>query len=578
MTSTNHPDHPRNPTDYGEITSPVLTIRDLSVHFAGHHAKSGPRSAQTTVVDSVSFHIEKGETLALVGESGSGKSTIARSVIGLLPDNATADGAITVAGTEMVGASDNELQEVRGTTVAMVFQEPQTALDPVRTIGWQLTQALLAHAARSDTSSARTFARRDARNQAIELLRTVGLPDPETRIDWFPHQLSGGQKQRVVIALAMSGEPDLLIADEPTTALDVTVQAEILNLLRDLQNRTGTALLLITHNLGVVADIADRVVVLKGGSVVEQAEVHDLFSRPATQYTRELLAAVPRLDMTTNASADPLPSREPILRLNDVGVAFSEGRKKTKFHALVRVSLEIGPHEVLGVVGESGSGKTTLSRVALGLQPLSTGQGQIFGHDLSELRSRRARDLRRRIAVVHQDPAASLDPLCTVSQSIREPLIVHGLERGADDQVAELLDAVELPANIAHRRPGELSGGQRQRVALARALILKPQLLVADEPTSALDVSVQQKILELFADVRARFGFACLFISHDLAVVNSAADRVVVLRHGEIVESGVPSAVFHNPSHPYTRSLVDAVPVPDPVVQRAKRRTIAVRS
>ncbi|WP_067535033.1 dipeptide ABC transporter ATP-binding protein [Nocardia crassostreae] len=530
-------------------TAALLDIRDLAVSFGDH-----------TVVDRVTVRVRAGETVALVGESGSGKSLTARAVLGLLPDGAAATGSIRLGDTEIVGAPEAELRPLRGARAAMVFQEPQTALNPVQKIGTQLVQALRAHG---------PIGKAQARARAVELLALVDIPEPEQRVDWYLHQLSGGQKQRVVIALALSGEPDLLIADEPTTALDVTVQAEILELLRDLQRNKGTAILFITHNLGVVAAIADRVVVMRSGRVVETRPVHDLFAKPRDSYTRALLDTVPVLPdssaATTRAVTEPEAIAEPVLRITDLTVVYRRHRKE--FQALRQVSLTVGPREVIGLVGESGSGKSTLGRTALGLVPAAAGEVELQGLSLRGLGARELRGLRRHVALVHQDVTASLDPRRTLADSIGEPLLVHRAASGAllRAKVGDLLESVRLPREYAERRPGELSGGQRQRVALARALALAPRLLVADEPTSALDVSVQAQVLDLFADLRAEYGFTCLFISHDLAVINQVADRVVVLRQGSVVETGPAGEVFRTPRAEYTRRLLAAVPAPSPV-------------
>ncbi|MEU4322024.1 ABC transporter ATP-binding protein [Nocardia fluminea] len=625
------------PTDQ---LDPVLDIDELTVSF-------GDR----TVVDGVSLRVHRGEVVALVGESGSGKSLTARSVLGLLPETARAGGSIRLAGTQVVDAPESALRDLRGTKAAMVFQEPQTALNPVQKIGTQIAQALRAHGV-TDKAAART--------RAIELLTAVDIPEPDKRLDWYPHQLSGGQKQRVVIALALSGEPALLIADEPTTALDVTVQAEILELLRSLQRQRGTAVLFITHNLGVVAEIADRVVVMREGRVVEEQTVFGLFAEPGKDYTRTLLAAVPRLPAVSSRGTDPEPATdaaassvaaedaeaaaltgasggdtatvpahdseagtsenqdepsapaddapaEPseggvrrilrrvvvrgpavvaekgggqgeseyrdVLRIDDLSVVYPGRHGGASFPALQDISLTLGPREVLGLVGESGSGKSTLGRTALGLVPATSGRVELQGVALTGLSRRELRGLRKHVALVHQDVSASLDPRRTVADSIGEPLQVHRAASGAllQAKIDNLLESVRLPRDYAQRRPGELSGGQRQRVALARALALAPRLLVADEPTSALDVSVQAQVLDLFADLRAEYGFASLFISHDLAVVHQVADRVVVLRQGRIVETGEVRAVFAAPAQEYTRRLVDAVPVPDPSTARRGR-------
>ncbi|MEC3916459.1 ABC transporter ATP-binding protein [Nocardia sp. CDC160] len=552
--------------NYPAADENLLEISDLVVRF-------GDRK----VVDGVSVRVARGETVALVGESGSGKSLTARAVLGLLPTGATATGSIRLTDTEIIGASEDDLRPLRGTRAAMVFQEPQIALNPVQRIGTQIAEALRAHG---------RIGKAQARARAIDLLTQVGIPEPGKRVDWYPHQLSGGQKQRVVIALALSGDPDLLIADEPTTALDVTVQAEILRLLRDIQRRNNTGVLFITHNLGVVAAIADRVVVMRAGAVVETQPVRELFANPRADYTRELLAAVPTLpeisaggaavaavESVPQTPAEPVAEPEPVLRVSDLSVVYRQRGKH--FQALHEVSLTVAPREVVGLVGESGSGKSTLGRAALGLVPATSGEVVLQGVALNGLSRKELRGLRKQVALVHQDVTASLDPRRSLADSIGEPLRVHRVASGSllRAKVGDLLESVRLPRDYATRRPGELSGGQRQRVALARALALAPRLLVADEPTSALDVSVQAQVLDLFADLRAEFGFACLFISHDLAVVHEVADRVAVLRAGRIVESGLVTSVFQAPREEYTRRLIDAVPAPDPL--RARRAEIS---
>lgn len=538
------------------VTTQLLTIRDLHIDFGGPIA----------AVDGVCLEVERGETVAMVGESGSGKSMTARAILGLVPDAATTRGSILLDGDEIVGASEADLSEIRGTKVALIFQEPQSALNPVRRIGWQIREALRAH---------RTISKAQARTEAIDLLRQVEIPDPERRVDYFPHQLSGGQKQRVAIALALANSPDLLVADEPTTALDVTVQAEILALLDRIRHRTGMGILLITHNMGVAAQHADRVVVMRHGSVVETGSVHSLFDTPEHPYTRALLAAVPRLPESSPVTVVKESGGDSVLDFDSVSVTYPGHHGTPAFSALKDVSLTLRRGEVLGLVGESGSGKTTLGRVATGLVPTSDGRVLFDGHDLHSVPARELRALRRNIAVVQQDPAASLDPKLTIGASIREPLDVHreGTPAERRQRVAELLDAVRLPAYLADRFPHQLSGGQRQRVALARALALRPTLIVADEPTSALDVSLQAEVLELFTDLRRELGFACLFISHDLAVVHRVADRVAVLQSGSVVETGPVETVFSSPREPYTRALIDAVPDPDPVL-RADRSTV----
>ncbi|WOC13362.1 ABC transporter ATP-binding protein [Gordonia sp. MP11Mi] len=539
----------------------ALEVSDLHVRF------DYPRPA----VAGISLSVDRGEIVALVGESGSGKTMTARAAIGLLPAGAAATGSVKVDGVEVLGRSERELTAIRGDRVAMVFQEPQTALNPVQTIGWQLRQALTRH---------RKLSRSEARRRAVELLTLVEIPEPQSRDAYYPHQLSGGQKQRVVIALALASDPALLLADEPTTALDVSVQQEILELLVRLRDKTGAGILLITHNLGVVAEIADRVVVVQLGETIETAGVHEIFAAPQQPYTRQLLAAVPRLDVTAGEAGGRGvdAADDPVVRVDAITVTHP-GRYGAGAHtALWDVSLQVAPGEVLGVVGESGSGKTTLGRAIGGILPLASGRILVDGDDIADLSAKELKAVRRRIAFVPQDPSASLNPRFSVAESIREPLDIQGVGSRVwrAERVTELLSAVQLPTAFASRLPHELSGGQRQRVALARALSADPELLIADEPTSALDVSVQARVLELFADLQAELGFSALFISHDLAVVRQVSDRVTVLRSGRVVETGAADALFASPTTDYTRSLVAAVPVPDPDRDRAGRRAVPV--
>ncbi|MFD4344788.1 dipeptide ABC transporter ATP-binding protein [Streptomyces coelicoflavus] len=542
----------------------ILDLDDLDVEFS-------TETGTVRAVRGVSLHVAPGETLALVGESGSGKSTVALAAMGLLSGNARATGRAVVDGTDIVGADEERLSGLRGSTVSMVFQEPATALDPLSRVGKQIAEVIRNH---------RRISAADAAERAVELLRRVGIPEPEQRARSYPFQLSGGQRQRVVIAMAIANEPALLIADEPTTALDVTVQAEILDLLRRLAAETGTGVLLVTHNMGVVADFADRVAVMYQGALVETGPVEDVLLRPSHDYTKRLLSAVPRLSV---AEADgpgerPAPepdaaaAGEPAVELKDVSVVF--GRGKHAVHALKGVSFAVHPGETLGLVGESGSGKSTASRVALGLIGPTAGSVTLFGADLARTRARARRALRAGIGVVLQDPVASLDARMTVGECVAEPLRVHRRRlsrREREALVADVLDRVRLPREVARRAPRELSGGQRQRVSLARALVLEPRLLVADEPTSALDVSVQQAVLEVIRELQEELGFACLFVSHDLAVVQQFARRVVVMRAGRAEEQGLTSATLLHPETDYTRRLLAAVPVPDPVVQRGRR-------
>ncbi|MFI1332640.1 dipeptide ABC transporter ATP-binding protein [Streptomyces sp. NPDC020845] len=556
---------------------PILELDDLGVVFT-------TESAEVPAVQGVSLHVRPGETLALVGESGSGKSTVALAAMGLLTGNARVTGQAVIDGTDIVGADEAGLAALRGRTVSMVFQEPATALDPLTRIGRQIAEVIRNH---NDVSA------KDAAARAVGLLRRVGIPEPEKRAAAYPFQLSGGQRQRVVIAMAIANDPALLIADEPTTALDVTVQAEILDLLRRLAAETGTGVLLVTHNMGVVADFADRVAVMYQGRIVETGPVEDVLLRPSHDYTRRLLAAVPRLSVAESDERPPASRRRsatavgearpddgsgsgdataPVVELRDISVVF--GRGKRAVHALDGVSLVVRPGETLGLVGESGSGKSTAARVALGLIPPTSGAVSLFGADLARTRSRARRRLRSGIGVVLQDPVASLDARMTVGECVAEPLRVHRRELSAQEQrsrVEAVLDRVRLPRDIVRRAPRELSGGQRQRVSLARALVLEPRLLVADEPTSALDVSVQESVLKVITELQDELGFACLFVSHDLAVVQHFARRVAVMRAGRIEEQGPTDETLLRPETDYTRRLLAAVPVPDPVVQRGRR-------
>ena len=550
-----HHDRPERPDSF------AVEIEDLRVEFATD-------GGDVVAVDRVSLRVRPGEILALVGESGSGKSVTARTLLGLLPEHAQASGSVRVGGEQVIGADRETLRKVRGSKAAMVFQEPSTALNPVFTVGWQIAEGLRVHSGLS---------RREARAEAIEMLRKVGLPEPERRVDYYPHQLSGGQKQRVIIAAALVLNPAVIVADEPTTALDVTVQAEILDLLRRCRDEFGAAIVIITHNMGVVADLADTVAVMHDGVIVETAPVGQLFAAPQREYTRELLAAVPRIELAAAGSV-PAASTAPIVAARGLEIVFPGGFGKPGFRAVDGVDFAIAPGEVVGLVGESGSGKTTIGRAIAGLTRATGGSLEVLGVDVVAKGGRRLGPHRRRFGFVFQDPAASFNPLRTIGKAMAEPIYVHGTaaERaGADQRVREMLEAVRLPATFAERFPHELSGGQRQRASLARALMLGPDLLIADEPTSALDVSVQAAVLDLFDELHDEFGFACLFITHDLAVVDRVADRVIVLHHGQVVESGPTDTVLGAPTQDYTRRLLASLPVPDPVEQAQRREALA---
>ncbi|MEE6296206.1 ABC transporter ATP-binding protein [Georgenia wangjunii] len=547
---------------------PVVDIRDLRITFA---TDGEPVHA----VEGVSLRAEPRQVLAIVGESGSGKTVTAKSVLGLLPDNALVSGAVVLAGNDVVTLSPSQLRQARGRDVAMIFQEPSTALNPVFTVGWQIIEGIRAHG---------EVSRKEARARAIDVLGKVGIPDPAERVDHYPHQFSGGQKQRIVIAMALVLGPKVIVADEPTTALDVTVQAEILDLLRLVRDELGASIILITHNMGVVADLADRVAVMHDGVVVEEGDVRTIFASPKAEYTRSLLASVPRLGVRTRdrgparAAAAATADRDPVVRARDIEVVYPGRLGRPGFRAVDRVSLSIAPGEILGLVGESGSGKTTIGRAIAGLTRVTGGSLQVLGHEMVGHSERRFRPLRARLGFVFQDPATSFNPLLTVGDAIAEPLVIHGRAKdptGARTRVDELLDAVHLPTHYAARYPHELSGGQRQRASLARALALDPDLLIADEPTSALDVSVQARVLEVFTELQERLGFATLFISHDLAVVGMLADRIAVLYQGRLVEEGGGAQVLGAPRHPYTQRLLASVPVPDPVEQEKRRHALA---
>ncbi|PRB63487.1 ABC transporter ATP-binding protein [Microbacterium sp. MYb45] len=548
------------------MSDALLEISDLTVTFR-------TEDGSVEAVKGIDLEVRPGEVLALVGESGSGKSVTAMAILKLLPRSATVTGSIKLAGRELLPLAEAEMNAVRGAEISMVFQEPMTALNPSMRIGDQITEAILNH---------RSISKAEAWERAVEMLRRVGIPEPARRAKSYPHELSGGQRQRVVIAIALACEPQLIIADEPTTALDVTVQAEILDLIRGLAAESGTAFLLVTHNMGVVADIADRVAVMFRGTMVEVGDTRTVLTAPREDYTKKLLSAVPSLpDLASVIEREPeteVPAA--VLELDAASVTYRRGGRP--FLALDGVSLRIAPGEILGLVGESGSGKSTLGRAALGLLPLSSGGITLFGEKVGRggVSGRRERALRGRVGAIFQDPGSSLDPRMTVGEAIAEPLLVQRRRFPTSastrrTRVAELLDAVELPANYASRYPHELSGGQRQRIGLARAIALEPELIIADEPTSALDVSVQAAVLEVLRTLQEKMHFACLFISHDLAVVHEISDRVAVMLKGEIVETGSADDVLLAPQHPYSRRLLASVPVPDPDKQALRREARA---
>ncbi|GAA1470204.1 ABC transporter ATP-binding protein [Microbacterium thalassium] len=541
-------------------TAPVLEVRNLGIDF-------WVDGEWVSAARGIDYTLNPGDVLAIVGESGSGKSTSSMGVLGLLPGNGRATGSAKLSGEELIGASPAKLRKIRGKGISVIFQEPMTALNPVYTIGFQIVEALQIHNP--------NMHKVEATKRALELLKQVEMPDPQKAFDSFPHQLSGGQRQRAMIAQSMSNDPKLLIADEPTTALDVTVQAEILDLMRRLHTELDSAIVLITHDMGVVADLADQVIVMKDGAVVEHGSIIDIFNAPKHPYTQALLAAVPHLGTTVTDTAEVKEriESENVLHLKDLVIEYPKRGRVPAFRAVDGVDLDIRRGEVVGLVGESGSGKSTIGRAAIGLLPVHSGELEVAGHNMAGIGKGELLKTRREIGIVFQDPGSSLNPRIPVGESIAEPLLLSGGHTKAEmtQRVTELLDAVELPRAMRNRYPHELSGGQRQRIGIARALALRPKFLVADEPTSALDVSVQARVLTLFQDLQKDLGFGCLFITHDLAVVDQLADRIAVMNHGKLVEVGTRDQILRNPQDPYTQKLLSAVPVPDPEEQRQRR-------
>ena len=540
---------PNNSDPQDSHAQPPVT--DL-LHVRGLHVEFRSGGGTMHAVKGVSFDIAKGETVALVGESGSGKSVTALSILQLLPYPMAHHpaGSIRFRDTELLGAEEKVLRDVRGNRIAMIFQEPMTSLNPLHSIERQINETLFLH---------KGLSRAAARKRTLELLRLVGLPNPEKRLNAYPHELSGGQRQRVMIAMALANEPDLLIADEPTTALDVTIQAQILELLKDLQRRFGMALLLITHDLGVVRKMADRVCVMNQGEIVEQADVADIFIRPKHPYTQKLLAAEPKGNPLT-----PPENAPEVMAADNLKVWFPIKKgllRRTVDHvrAVDGVSVDVREGHTVGVVGESGSGKTTLGLALLRLHA-SQGAIRFDGKDIQGWQAKRLRPLRREMQVVFQDPYGSLSPRLSVGQIIGEGLKIHGIGSGSerDAMVAKALEEVGLDPASRHRYPHEFSGGQRQRIAIARALVLKPKFVVLDEPTSALDMSVQAQIVDLLRDIQVRHNLAYLFISHDLRVVRALSSHVIVMKDGKVVEQGPTRRIFDEPEQDYTRALLAA--------------------
>ncbi|MGQ5720465.1 ABC transporter ATP-binding protein [Pseudochrobactrum asaccharolyticum] len=568
-----------------QVTSPVLSVRNLTTAF-----NNG--GLWNPVVKGVSFDVNAGKTVAIVGESGSGKSVTSLSIMGLL-DSKTAriSGEIFLNGQNLLSLKEHQMRNLRGREMAMIFQEPMTSLNPVFTIGRQIAEALTCH---GDIDA------RAAKAETLRLLDKVRIPNAASRFSDYPHQFSGGMRQRVMIAMALASRPKLLIADEPTTALDVTIQAQILDLIKTLQEEEGTSVLFITHDMGVVAETADRTVVMYRGEMVENGATSDLFRHAAHPYTRALLSAVPYLgsmngiaeplpfpviDMATGEKHEPAPvsrqvdMQKPILDIRNLTTRYHVtggllGKATGAVHAVENVSFQLFPGETLALVGESGCGKSSIGRTIMRLANATSGEILLKDEDLLNLNAEKLRLARRNVQMIFQDPFASLNPRMSVGNAIAEPLIQHGLlsKSAAQKKAAALLERVGLSADIMKRYPHEFSGGQRQRIAIARALALDPKVIVADEAVSALDVSIKAQVCNLMMDLQEGLGLSYLFISHDMAVVERVSHRVAVMYLGEIVEIGPRSAVFENPQHPYTRKLMAAVPVLDPARRHMKRQ------
>ncbi len=561
MTGRVSPPHNKGPGLAPKGGGPVLDVRGLTIS-----ARLG--QGEAVLVDDLSFTLKRGETLCIAGESGSGKSLTSLAIMGLLPQPGVGitRGEIRFGDKDLTRLSESAMRRIRGDRIAMIFQEPMTSLNPVLSIGRQLIEALQTHT---------SLATAKARAEAVAALQAVRIPEPERRLKQYPHELSGGMRQRVMIAMALALRPDILIADEPTTALDVTVQGEILELLRDLQREFGTSVILITHDMGVVAEMADRVIVMQKGRIVETGDVQAVFERPQEAYTQALLAAVPRIGAGAQAAhPETQEQHSTVARLDGVSVRFDIrgglfGRPTHQVRAVENVSFDIRAGETFSLVGESGCGKSTIAKALVGLVPFS-GDINLAGDPVGLRDPRLQSRIRRNAQMIFQDPYASLDPRMKVGELVAEPLVIHRIGSAAErrERVDWLFGRVGLEPGHVDRYPHEFSGGQRQRICIARALALQPKLIIADESVSALDVSVQARVLALLKELQAEFGIAYLFISHDMAVVENISDRVAVMYLGQIVELGTREQIFMNPRHTYTKRLIEAVPVPDPQRRR----------
>ncbi|GAB5498597.1 MAG: ABC transporter ATP-binding protein [Pseudohongiellaceae bacterium] len=522
----------------------LLSVKDLKVHF---HTRNGLVKA----VDSISFDVDSGKTLAIIGESGSGKSVACYSLLGLVPrpPGRIEGGTARFNGKDLLTLSESQLRKVRGKGISIIFQDPMTSLNPFLKVGEQLIEPLLLH---TDMS------RKEAWARATAMLDEVGIPQPAQRMNAWPFEFSGGMRQRVMIAMALITEPDIIIADEPTTALDVTVQAQILHLLKELQERRNIGVLFISHDLSVVADIADTIAVMQQGVIVEQGSRDEIFKQASHPYTRKLLAAVP----DSEKKPTPVTDAPPLVQVNDLCVWFGDEQRGNQVRAVDQVSLEIEKGEILGLVGESGSGKSTLGRAILRLVNATSGQISFQGQDITHLKPAQLKPLRRHMQMIFQDPYASLNPRMTVYDTLAEPLLLHKIvgKKELDAEVFRLMDSVGLAREAVLRYPHEFSGGQRQRIAIGRAVATKPQFIVADEPVSALDVTIQAQILDLLLELVDRFDLTMLFVSHDLGVVRYLSDRIMVMKLGKLVETGAAHDIFANPQQTYTQELLKAIP------------------